>query len=1202
MVLRIAGRLKFECMRKLTILLNQFKPNTMKQTLLALIFAILTLVPAEAWAKNYSVTFDKATPLEVITTLKRETGLEFTYQKDLLKHAKQPITCSYSNLTLEQLLNRVISMQMVLGYEVVDKNVVLKQPKLEADFVSGEITGIVYDKEMNEPLPGATVVIDGTTTAVATDVDGRFKFTKVQALNPVITALYVGFKPMSIKVTPNNQKDVRFDLLTQTTMMTEVVVTGYGDIKKEKMTGSAVTLNSEALNERYTPNILENLEGKVAGLSTYGGKPVIRGTGTLFSSTNPLLVVDGLPIEGNIEDLNPYDIESVNILKDAAASAIYGARASNGIIVVTTKNAKKQGKIEVDFSANVTAYQKHNFDYADNFYLTPEQHVNKEAEYNEWFFFNSPYSAGAAVSNAERSLYGGTALSPIMHDYYQLAKGNITRDELNKRLDGYKKNNYARDFAKAMYHRQVIQQYNLALRSNTAKSRNNVVLNYKTDSQNILNERNHYLNFYYKGSFDIAKWLTANVSVNGLYTSDRAYGGDSTADATNIWKYAPYMPFYNEDGSIIRQHPTNTPNQWYKVEDGLWDMGVDPTEDVYDNVKTTQYQSMRYHGDLLFKILPGLTANAQFIYEVGTKEMSTKVDEDAFTMRLTHNAYAYLDAKGNLKNYVPDGGLLRTENYTDKNWTARGQLNYTRTFLDKHDIALIAGVEFRENYQTGNKGLVLGWDEQMQTSATHTVNFAALQTTYYSPYFWKNAYNSYGYSCSNIFYSNLAYRTGSIDEKHRFGSGYFNATYTFDGRYNVFGSFRKDYADMYGMSTKFRAKPLWSVGAGWNMHKESFMRDIEWINFLKLRASYGVTGNMAKNYTSYLTADTGNINSWTNLPFARITSPANPFLRWETSKSLNLGVDYNLLDFRLRGSIDYYDKKSEDILSLVLLDPSYGFAYMPGNIGSVRNRGVEIAAAYDWFRPTRNGDFGWTTSLTFTHNKSEMTAIENPYTASASQFVQMPWKIGYPVSALFSFRFAGISDQPGEEGTALWYGENDEKKLTVLTDSPEILEYSGQTDPKTIVGMDNQFQWKGFTLGVTMVYYGGHKMRCLTQTPISYTDFLAPVGSYAANTWTPDNKSSIPGFGEYQAMAGFAEARYSNQTVYDASFLKIRNIVLGYNLPTQWTKKIGINQAQLRFQVNDPKALWTANKMGIDPETLGIAKRTSYVVGLNINI
>ncbi len=1177
----------------------------MKKVLLALLLAVTLLVPLDGYARAYNVSFDKATPEAVINTLKHDTGLEFVYQKDILKAAKSPVTCNYTGLTLEQMLNRVISVNMFLDYEVVDKTVILKRPNVGVDIVKGDIKGVVYDVEENEPLAGATIMIDGTTKITVSDVDGKFTISDVTALNPMVTAVFVGMKPVSVKVTPKNMHDIRFNMETHVTMMSEVVVTGYQDIKKEKMTGSVATISSEKLEERYTLNLLDNLEGRVAGLSTYGGKPIIRGVGTLSGSTAPLLVVDGLPIEGSLDDINPYDIESVNVLKDASASAIYGARAANGIIVVTTKNAKKKGKIDIDFSANLTWYENRNMDYHDNFYMTPEEHIKAETEYMEYkYFVKDDVRNNDPEQNIKSFLQGlktGQAYpSLIDYSYYQLATGAIDRNQLNSIIDGLKGNNFARDYADNVYRRQLVQQYNIALRSASDKSRNSIVLNYKHDNSGMINHKSEWLNISYKGSFDIAKWLTATVSINSIYSTDRTYGSDYNSSADNPWAFAPYYPFYNADGSIKLQYPWYNGNEWWDPGEGMHNLGVNVVDEMYNNTQTDRRQNMRYHGDLLFRILPGLTANAQFIYEVDTQNQKHLATEKSHAARSMRNAFAYRTAEGTVDYYTPrSGGFLQTNEIEGNYWTARGQLNYSRTF-GKHDIAAIAGLEFRETTSKGTKALALGYDEQLQSSSTHTVDFGKLSQMRNSPLFMLEAG---GYPCNQfVFGPYMEDGMGLVPEvNHRYGSGYANLTYTYDEKYNVFGSFRKDYADVFGLNSKFRGKPLWSVGAGWNVHNEGFVRDFApWLSFLKLRVSYGVTGNIYQGATSVMTASAGEINGNTNLPFGTVTSPANPDLRWEQNRTTNVGLDFSLFNYRLRGSFDFYNKVGKDIFNGINLDPTTGFTSIVANAASIRNRGVELVASYDWFVPRSRRDFSWTTSLTFTYNTNEVTDVENPATI-AHQLISKPYKVGYPVNAMWSYRFAGISDKIGQEGQTLFYVENGAVQHNASGRSIDILEFSGQSDPKYIMGIDNTFKWNGLSLGFVLAYYGGHKMRALAQTEV-FNTFTSPMASYFVDAWTPENKTDVPGLGIYSSTLIGSEPSYSNTAVRDASFLKLRNIVLGYTIPETWLRRFGIKLLTVSFQVNNPKALWTANDIGVDPETLGIRRPTSYMVGLNLNL
>ncbi|MCM1051759.1 MAG: SusC/RagA family TonB-linked outer membrane protein [Paenibacillus sp.] len=1177
----------------------------MKRQVILLVTAII-VSSLSALAQSYSATFHNAGPTEAMAILRKATGHDFVYQKSLLESNGNHVNGEYKDISLNDLLDKTIVDQLNMSYKVTGNTVTINKANVQTNAVKRKISGTVVDED-DTPMPGATVTIEGTQNIVATDIDGKFAI-DVNAINPTLSVSYIGMKPYDMKLTAENtKKPLRIVLQTNASIMNEVVVTGYQEVKKEKMTGSVTTISAEKLAERYTPNLLNNLEGRVAGLSTYGGQAVIRGVGSLHGSSSPLLVVDGLPVESSISDLNPYDIMSVNILKDAAASAIYGARAANGIIVVTTKNARTKGKIDIGFSTDITVYENRNVDYSDNFYMTPEQQVNAEAEYYDYYFNSGSISDPLGLTKS--AIEQGNQISPIRYGYYELASGNISQEELDSRLNQLKSNNFARDYADAVYRRQVIQQYNLSLRGSNDKMRNNLVINYRHNNNGMINSNDNRLNISYKGSFDLAKWLTVTAGINGIYDSSKQAGDDSTADYTNIWSLPAYTPFYNTDGTRRTQYYAYSGNEYWTGQEGMEDLGVDIINELYANVRHTRRQNMRYHADLLFMIIPGLTANAQFTYEVENTQIKWEADKTSHAARSIRNGYAYKDKNGNITRYVPEnGGMMQTTNRNGNYWTVRGQLNYNRIFWNKHEITAIAGLEFRDTKNTGVHSLAIGYDDQLQSTFTNTTGFDTLANLDYAPYFICSTRTSTSsmYPAKSMLYMDYFQNALGIDveKHHRYASGYANLTYTFDDRYNIFGSYRKDYADVYGLNSKFRGQPLWSTGIGWNIHNESFIHDMTWLNFLKLRFSYGVTGNIYQDANSFMTATTTDINSITKQPEARVKSPANPYLRWEKNRTTNLGVDYSFLNYRLRGSLDYYIKKGEDIFAQRTLDPTSGFASMNGNVASIRNRGIEVAIAYDWIRPSKGKGFGWTTSLTLSHNKNIVTNVETP-AKSASQLLNTPFKTGYPVSAIWSYRFAGIGDQPGEEGQLLWYSDEEgNRQHRVSSLAPSILEYSGQRDPKLIMGMENTLTWNGLRLGVTMVYYGGHKMRALAETEMwGIPD--SPISSYFLNAWTPDNHTSTPGFGQYGSVSNSmicSEAYYSNAAVRDADFLKIRNITLSYDLPARWLRHAGISGCQLRMQLNEPKALWTKNKLGIDPETLSIRGRSSYVFGLNLNL
>lgn len=1061
---------------------------------------------------------------------------------------------------------------------------------------TGVVRGMIVDAEGN-PLPGATVRIKGTNRGMAADIEGNFQLLNVSGNSSLIFS-YIGKQSVEEKASFNH---MRVTLEDDANTLDDVVITGYQDIKKEKMTGSVTTLRADKIEERYATNILNNLEGRVAGLSTYGGKMTIRGTSSLFAETSPLLVVDGLPIEGQIEDINPYDIESINVLKDAAATAIYGARASNGIIVITTKNAKKEGKIDIDFSANLTLTENRNMDYADNFYMTPAQQVDLERDYYHYYFFDNDGEVRNPIASFENQLASGTDyISPINYAYYKMAKGEMTQTQVDALTDRLKNNNYAREYADAVYRQQVLQQYNLSLRSKTNKFQSNLTLNYKYDNSGQINTFSNQLNVNYKGIYDVAKWLTASVSINAVYNKSRNPGEDYNSSHTNVWGYPAYESLYNADGSDHKMYYWYSGHDYWagNTQEGFEDLGVVVSDEFYNNVLNTKRQHMRYHGDLLFKIIDGLTLNTQFVYENSHTTASWHANEQSHAARTIRNAYATME-NGQIVYLTPQGGFLQTTNTDGEYWTLRGQANYTKSF-GKHAVAALGGLEFRQTKINGTKSLALGYNDQLQNSGTHTVDFGKLSLMRSSSLY---MIESGGFPANQFaFGPYMEEGMGVVPEVlHRYASGYANLTYTYDEKYNAFASFRKDYADVYGLNAKFRGKPLWSVGAGWNIHNEDFMDDIVWANFLKLRVSYGVTGNIYQGATSYMTASAGELNDYTNLPFGEVQSPANPNLKWEQNRTTNIGLDFGFLNNRITGSIDYYNRIGKDIFSNRTLDPTTGFTSMFVNMASMRNRGIEVAVTANWFQSLRRESFGWSTSLTFAHNKNEITSVENP-SSVAYQLVSNPYRTGYPSSALWSYRFAGISDLKGEEGETLYYVEDGATSHSASGKSISILEYSGQSEPKVVTGMDNRFTWNGLSLSILMAYYGGHKMRALPETGTFGVGEGSPVKSYFLNAWTPENPTNTPGIGRYSSQSLGSEESYSNVAIHDADFLKIRNIVLGYELPRQWIKGLGINRLTLRFQLDNPKALWVKNDRGIDPETLGLRSRSSYIFGLNINL
>lgn len=1197
----------------------------MKVTFLFLIVGLLN-VSAEGLSQKVSYSA-KDVPLErVFAQVKKQTGYAFFYEQETVSGIK-PVTIQANNMPLPEFLNLLLESKP-LQYKIVSKTIYIsrKRPAASPGLPSTTteidiwsladtlitVRGRVVD-EKREPLPGVTVALKGTNRVTSTNDNGYFelKNTKVD----VVVVSSVGYQTREISVTKSmlsSQNNFVVTLSRSESNLEEIAVTvntGYQTIAQERATGAVTTLSSKMLESRFTPNILNNLEGRVAGLVNYGDRSMIRGTGTLFAESRPLLVVDGLPIEADFEDLNPYDIATVTVLKDAAAAAIYGARASNGVIVITTKKAPQPNKIDVEVSSNVMVWQKRNVDYADNWYMTPAQQVDLENDYYKWFYNEAP--AAAANLTSTTNAIAGTGshnlnITPIQYAHYQLKTGKINQDEVDSRLAQYRTQNFAKEYADHVLENKILQMHNVAVRNRTNNFQSNLVLNFKNDNMGKVTDNDRQLNVFYKGAYDMTKWMTINFSVNNIFQRTTERRGNYVENILDPFSLPAYYSMFNPDGSYANispgwTHYYNPYATWVEDNGALRPMHYYLLDELKRNKHKIQRQSTRYQGELLLKIMEGLTVNTQYVYEVNRESMSNYSEEDSYLMRLMRNVYTIRNTNGTYRYLIPQsGGRLASENRQGDFWTARAQVNFNRVIAQDHAIDVIAGIEFRETNTKGTRNLYMGWDDQLQSQSTSTVNYSELwninNTTWYAS----------GYPARQFLFTpffedaiNLNVAGNNLTEiRRRNGSGYANLTYTYDRRYNAFASVRKDYADVYGLATEFRGAPFGSAGVSWNINNEEFMSGVRDVNILKLRGSYGYTGNIYQGATSYMTATTGQINNNTGLPRATIESPGNPELSWEKTGTVNIGVEFILFNYRLRGMIDLYNKKSEKVFSNKTLESTRGFTSLVMNMANLRNKGVELTLAYDWVRPQNRGGFSWTTSTTASWNKNEVTRVEIQAN-TASQVIALGYKQGYPVRSLFSYRFAGLTDK----GLQSWYAEDGRiiPDVGIASATPGSVYFTGQADPKYTVAMENRLAWKGLSLSMMMVYYGGHHLRA-NQIQINPFPGGVPVRSWYLNAWTPANKNTIvPGIWQYNASGGTQPSVQNNTDIFvhRADFLKIRNLVIGYDLAEKMVRKVGLNNLALRFQIDNLPAIWKHNDIDVDPETLGLPLQTCYVFGLN---
>ncbi len=1029
----------------------------------------------------------------------------------------------------------------------------------------------------------------------------------VEGKDPSVSFSYIGMKDKVVKACNIKGINVNITLQTNEIMMNDILVTGYQNIKRKNATGSYQTITAKDMDERYTGDIVSNLEGKVPGLVSYkngsngDGESTlsIRGIGSFQAKTNPLVVVDGLPIEGSIETVNPYDIENITVLKDAAAASIYGARASNGVIVITTKKAQKE-KVDIDFNADLCISEKNNY---DNYRWANAAEVI-QLEQNNFNYMKSAEDQSAFNTLQQNYINKKIALSPISRLLMDNYMGVLSDTDLQQQLSTLSKNNYRKEWQDAYERTQITHQYNLAIRTNGKSLNSSIVLNYKGDNNGMVKEHNNALSFSYKGLLKATPWLNLTFGANILSERSKTHISNSWND---INSFMPYQSMYNADGSLARMEADTYLGEesLQNPEYGFKDASYNPLEEVNMNFNNTRRTNIRsfIHAD--FTILPEWKASAQFQYEDIYYKNDAYREGKSYYMRNLYNLYTGTTSQPGggdddddddddyedyslyaldsaVKHYIPDGGMLSTTTEEGAYYTFRLQTDYNKTFAGKHEVSALAGFEYRQTHYKTNSNLLMGYDDQTQTNNQGLMNFGELVDVDGNISALGPNYNMYGAPTGSDF--------STSDVLHRFYSLYFTGSYVYDSRYSASVSCRLDKADLFGTDPKFRGRPLWSAGISWNAHNESFMKDIKWLNVLKLRASYGLTGNIDQSVSSYLTAKIG-VNEINGKRVATLNTPPNEQLRWEKTSSFNLGIDFAVLGNRLSGSLDIYNKRGSDLLTITDLDPTTGWNQLTINNGKATNKGVELQLNGIILPAKSRNDLGINASFNLAYNKNKITHVTHKAASGEEALRSSTLHEGYPIHSLFSYQFAGMNVD-GNTQSFSWRGADGEIHTSDITSGEFTVNdivYSGGLDPKVTANFMPEITYRGFTLSAMFAYYGGHYMRA----KVNDWGTLGRIGGYDnidgvipsayLNYWNTSDKTQYPANGYLGTTNVTGNPQYMDSNVVPADYMKLRNIVLGYNFSQSLCHKLGINQLRLRFQMNN-LATWTRNKWDIDPE------------------
>ncbi|WP_320975139.1 TonB-dependent receptor [Bacteroides sp.] len=982
-----------------------------------------------------------------------------------------------------------------------------------------KVTGTVSDT--NGPLIGVNVMVKGTNTGTITNVDGNFSLEVPQ--NAVLIFKYVGYNPIE-KVVGNNSI-LNIQMTEDSQQLDEVVVVGYGIQRKSDLTGSVTSVKAEELNTFPSSNVGDMLRGKAAGINVTAtsGRPgsspdiLIRGKRSLTGGNEPLYVIDGVPVDGEgFANLNNADIKSLEVLKDAAAQAIYGARAANGVILITTKRGEK-GKVQIDFNTYLgTQFLMKNFDFysGEEFYQLRKEAVRTEM--------------GRMPENAHEVL-----ADEIMEKAYE-----------NKKFT---------DWENLMLNPALVQKYDLSIRGGGEKMKIAASLGFFKQDGMAPNSNYSRGNFTLNVDYDIYKWLS--VGSNIAFARSK-----QTREDGNFKEYITRSPLgqpFNEDGSYTEYINSSLDvNPLYRAQNANHEIMI-------NNLKMNVFMDLKP-----FK---------------------------GFNYRLNTSFYNIQKEDGQYKNKAyPGGGASGTlSNGNKEHWLIENIINYAVPIKNqKHHLDLT---------------LVQSWDNETQKNMEYSANNVPVDFDW------------------NMLPDGDVTGIGRKYEERTLLSFMARAQYGLMDKYLLTAAWRRDGSSVFGPSNKWG--DFLSLAIAWRIKEESFLKNVNWLSNLKLRASYGQVGNQAiqpyktLGATQGLGTEFGNVLETGYLPTKELS---NPNLKWETTGSVNLAVDFGLFENRLSGTVEYYNTTTTDLLVARTINNSLGYSTMYDNLGKTRTQGWEMSLNADVFRQK---DFKWSVGVNFTKSKNEIVKVNGKVDSNGKPLddVNNKWFIGQPIDVYYDYQFDGIyqyedfdkitapdgtvkyelkktydTDGDGIPDKALSRTDNVEPGFIKVKDinNDGIINSDDRVvikkDPDYVASISSNLYFKGFDLYLDFYTVQG---ATLQNEYFAGESLQGKLNAIKVDYWTPENPSNVAPRPRFQSQPIYNSTR----SYQDASYFRLRTISLGYTFPRHLTEKININN--LKIYCTGTNLLTFTKFKSYSPElTPGSYPESKQVIfGLNVS-
>jgi TonB-linked SusC/RagA family outer membrane protein len=1210
----------------------------MRLTTIIILITIMQ-VSATSFAQQITLSEKKVGLKELFKKIQQQSDYDFVYTAQLLKNAKA-VEIHVKGMDLKDVLDLVFRDQP-LTYVIDEHTIVIKERErsildnIKEFLASIDIRGVVTN-DKGEPLPGASVRLEGTQRMAITDADGKYFLQNVPNEGNLIFS-YVGFQTDTIGIRGFTEINMKLKPQANNMQGVTIVSTGYQDLPKERATGSFELITKQMLSHSTDPNLIRRLEGITTSLDFRNDlRPVnssdpnakrsplanltIRGKNTLNDSQNAdlngntsgqvLVVIDGIASPYSIDKVNPNDVESITVLKDAAAASIWGSRAANGVIVIKTKRGAYNRPTLVSFNSNINITKKVDLFYKKT--MSTSDFIDAQVDQ-----FTKTNRVLPAISISD--LYGQEPVSPVAEimDAWK-NKNTLTAAQAKQQIDALRGNDIRRDYTKYFLRDAVTQSYSLSVDGGST------LVNYRLSGaydKSINNTQASGADRMVVTSNISARpvqnlELQANISYNVQHTNDQAPENAITAATNSVFQ--PYSRLKDDNGNPALVTKTYRPGLVDLLAstygDKIQSLQYRPLDDINEGYNKIKSQNVNLNFQANYKVIDGLSAQVAYNYNSGRNDDNTLYRQNSFFMRNlydyhTSSPYSFDEQTGNpvppFVHNLPLGGQYTTNLIKNSNQTLRGQLNYDKTWKEKNQVSAIAGVDVAQNYSITKVDGYYGYNETTLQSANN-INYHDLLPILFASDF-------SGYASEYI----PRITNGFVDTKIRTYSYYANAAYTYDQRYTVSGSFRRDLSSEFGRGTNNSGTPFYSFGGSWTINEEKFYH---WALFpmLRLRATFGYNGNVNPLVLARPLINYSTFNGTNGLPYAYIDASSgvsNRLLRPEKTGIFNIGLDFAAKGNRVSGSIEYYNKKTQDLLANGALDPSTGYTNTTFNTGDLKGYGMDITIN------TLNinaGSFKWNSSLLFSYNKEKVTKLYGTAASSAGQVVSNStgsYNQGYDLSRVFGYKWAGLDPQTGDPrgyvngvATAISNSSDGTAAYNAIQNAPlSSLHYFGSAVPVYYGSFRNTFTYGPFAASANILYKLGYYFRRPTSQIVSYSSLYSTTPSlqgaeYAGRWQKPGDEAhtNVPSAvysSTNQNRDNFYQ--YSEINVLKGDHIRLQEINLSYTINTK--KGWFIKNPRVYANVTNLGILWRANKLGIDPDVYDYPIPKTYSLGFSAN-